>query len=610
MYRRAIAYFRPDAWQIALAQALMAGSIVLGLLWPLPLAILIDRVLASTARDWWAYRAWDAIAGDLSPTGQIVALAAAMLVIRLLSELFRTFQTLLNIRIGYNGLMRVRCDLFQKLQSLSLAYHKSQPQGDAIYRLSYDTLGFQTVLNVLIGIAVNAVTLVAMAAIMVGMNWKLTLVSLAVVPPVYLTIRCYGGLLKRKYAESYEVDSQVTTAIQRSVSSIGLVQAFGREHDEFANFSTTQGNSVRIKMGLHWHEVMYWLVLGLVFAVGACAILGYGGWLAYTGAISAGMLTQFLIYLEKLYDPLNKLSSSGASLQGGLVQVQRVFDVLDRDPVIRDAPDAQPLPRKPRTLRFENVGFEYKAGVPILRDIDVSIAPGQMVAFVGSSGVGKTTLLNLLPRFYDPTTGAMRLDGIDARKIRLADLRTHVALVLQDSVILPTTVAENIAYGRPGATDAQIRAAAEMAGAASFIEKLEHKYETLIHESGSNLSGGQKQRISIARALLTEAPIVVLDEPTSALDPQHEQMITETLRSLKARRTIILVSHRLSTVADCDQIFVMDEGRIVERGTHGELVARRGLYWRMAKHQMKLEDDEESGEETERRRDEVDARGV
>lgn len=596
MYRRSIAYFKPDAWRIAAAQALMGGSIVLGLLWPLPLAILIDRVLTSKTNDWWAYRAWESLAGDLSPARQIMVLAAAMLVIRLLSEVFRTYQTLLNIRIGYNGLMRVRCDLFQKLQSLSLAYHKSQPQGDAIYRLSYDTLGFQTVLNVLIGIAVNAVTLVAMAVIMLGMNWKLTLVSLAVVPPVFFTIRWYGNLLKQKYAESYQVDSQVTTAIQRSVSSIGLVQAFGREHDEFANFADTQGNSIKVKMVLHWHEVMYWLVLGVVFAVGACAILGYGGWLAYTGVISAGMLTQFLIYLEKLYDPLNKLSSSGASLQGGLVQVQRVFEVLDRDPVIRDAPDSRPLPRQPRTLRLERVGFEYRPGVPILRDVDVTITPGQMVAFVGSSGVGKTTLLNLLPRFYDPTTGAMTLDGVDARTVKLADLRRHVALVLQESVILPTTVAENIAYGRPDATDAEIRAAAELAGAAAFIEKLEKGYETPIHESGSNLSGGQKQRISIARALLTEAPIVVLDEPTSALDPQHEQMITETLRTLKARRTIILVSHRLSTVADCDQIFVMDEGRIVERGTHDQLVAARGLYWRMARHQMKLVDDTATGE--------------
>jgi subfamily B ATP-binding cassette protein MsbA len=213
-----------------------------------------------------------------------------------------------------------------------------------------------------------------------------------------------------------------------------------------------------------------------------------------------------------------------------------------------------------------------------------------MAAFVGSSGVGKSTLLNLLPRFYDPTSGAVKLDEFDARKIKIADLRKHIALVLQDSVILPTTVAENIAYGQPSATLAQIKHAAELAGAASFIEAMPQKYQTQISEAGSNLSGGQKQRLSIARALLTEAPIIVLDEPTSALDPQHEQMIVQTLRGLKRQRTIIIVSHRLSTVADCDQIFVMDQGRIVEQGTHQALIERHGLYFDMARHQLKLDD--------------------
>jgi subfamily B ATP-binding cassette protein MsbA len=226
----------------------------------------------------------------------------------------------------------------------------------------------------------------------------------------------------------------------------------------------------------------------------------------------------------------------------------------------------------------------------VLRDVEAVIRPGQMVAFVGSSGVGKTTLLSLLPRFYDPTSGALTLDDIDIRKVKIKDLRAHVALVLQENLILPTTVAENISYGRPTASMAQIAEAARMAGAAPFVEKLPQGYETVVSESGANLSGGQRQRIGIARALLTEAPIMVFDEPTSALDAHHEAMITQTLRDLRRQRTIIVVSHRLSTVMDCDQIFVMDEGRIVERGTHQELIGRGGVYAAMAREQLRIEE--------------------
>jgi subfamily B ATP-binding cassette protein MsbA len=593
-YKRAISYFKPDTGKIILSLVLIGMSTVLGLLWPFPLAILIDSVLGSKQSDDWLYRLFFRLVPSGDKTTQIIALAGAMFALRMLSELLRFVQTLVNIRIGYNGLMRVRCDLFRKLQELSLAYHRSQPQGDAIYRLSYDTLGFQALLNVLVGILVNVVTLVAMAGIMLQMNGRLTLIALAVIPLLAVTIHRYGRILKQRYTQSYEVDSQLTTAIQRSVASIGLVQAFGREHDEYSNFLHTVGRSIAVKLKLHWDEVMYWLILGTIFAVSSALIFGYGGWLVYRGALGVGALTIFLFYLEKLYDPLKALSGSGASLQGGLSQVERVFEVLDRDVIIKDAAGAIDFVRRARTLELEDVSFQYRDDAPVLRNVSVTIPPGQMVAFVGSSGVGKTTLLNLLPRFYDPTNGRLLLDDTDLRTIKLKDLRKHIALVLQEGVVLPTTVAENIAYGQPDASDADIRRAAELAGAHGFIEKLPQKYDTEVTEAGQNLSGGQRQRIAIARALLTEAPILVLDEPTSALDPANEQMITETLRSLKGRRTIIVVSHRLSTVADCDQIFVMDEGCIVEQGGHDELLAQRGIYWRMAKHQLKLHDSVET----------------
>jgi subfamily B ATP-binding cassette protein MsbA len=600
-YLRAIAYFRPDLGKILLALVIIAIMTLSGLLVVYPLSILVDSVFGPHGPT----NAVARVFFHFVPEGkvqQVVVLAVFVLGLRFLQELLSMAHTLLNIQIGYSGLMRVRCDLFRRLQALSLAYHRSQPQGDAIYRLSYDTFGFQTILNTLVQtILVSSITLIFMTAIMLSMNWQLTLLSLSIAPLLFWTTKIYSRILQKKATEAKEVDTLLTTTIQRSAATIGLVQAFNREADEYQKFSSTVQASVSAYLRLHWQEMIFWLFVGNIFGIGGALIFGYGGYLVYRDqyvhmlgdkGFTVGQLSIFLAYVGMLYGPLKNLSGSGAALAGGVAGVKRVFEVMDRDPVIKDAPNAIHLPQQPRVLTLDHIVFEYAAGRPVLKDVSCTIRPGEMVAFVGQSGVGKTTLLNLLPRFYDPVGGALRLDEHDVRNVRVKDVRKHIALVLQESVILPTTVRENIAYGRPDATDAQILAAAEISGAAIFINALPNKYDEMITESGQNLSGGQKQRISIARALLTEAPIIIMDEPTSALDPAHEQHIIETLKRLKGQRTIILVSHRLSTVADCDQIFVMDEGKIVEQGSHDALVRQRGLYFQMAKHQMKLADKE------------------
>lgn len=599
LYVRALGYFRSD-WKLVLTLFLViALSTTLGLLAAWPMAVLVDSVLTTTPRTDAIHRAFLKIIPG-SQLGQIIGLACIGLLIKLSQDGLGTIQSIVSNQINYNGLMRVRCDLYRKLQALNLAYHRSQPQGDAIYRLTSDAYGCQTILGVLIQTVVAAVTLVVMTVILAMRSPSLTLLAFSIAPILAAANVIFAKRFRQQTLECKELDTRFTTAIQRSLACIGLVQAFGREHEEFDRFHGTIRETIQAWWRLNRQQMAYNLIVGATFGIGGAMVFGYGGYLVYRdqfanprpGGMMVGDLMVFTAYLGMLWGPLCNLTGFHASMQNGVAGAQRVFEVLDRDPVITDAPQAVDLPRQPRTLELRDVSFGYdlsQGAKSILRSVSAKIEPGQMVAFVGSSGVGKSTLLNLLPRFYDPLEGSIRLDGMDLRHIRIRSLRQHVALVLQESVILPTSIAENIAYGSPHATEEQIRAAARLAGAASFIEQLPQGYRTEIAEGGGNLSGGQRQRISIARALLTEAPFIIMDEPTSALDPLHEQHVTDALREIKGRRTVIIVSHRLSTVTNCDKIFVMDAGRIVEEGTHAELLARRGLYWRLACSQLKLD---------------------
>jgi ABC-type multidrug transport system fused ATPase/permease subunit len=589
-YIRAWQYFREDLSRIIVAAILVATAALANLAQPFPLAILVDYVIQHKPAQRLPYRMFAAIAPH-NAIGQIAILAGTMLALRLLGEAIGLAQGFYKIRIGYNGILRVRCDLFRQLQRLSLSFHRARAQGDLIYRLSSDTNGFVAAFNVVFGILVNAITLLFMAWFMFAMSWRLALVAVSITPFLFWAIRKYGGVLTHTSVKATQIEAHLATTVHRSVAAVGLVQAFGREDDEYERFRGDVARSSDAWVKMHMQGMVYWGVLGVCFGVGTALILGIGGYLAYQGALEVGFLWVFFQYVTtQLYAPLQALSGSETELRRGLAGMLRVYEVLDIDPEIKDSPDAIALPRQPRVLQLDHVSFAYRADAPVLRDVSVTIHPGEMVAFVGSSGTGKTSLLNLLPRFYDPTDGTVRLDGHDFRKIRLRDLRSHVALVLQESPILSATVGENIAYGNPKASAAQIREAARLGGADIFIDLLPQKFQTQLHEAGQNLSGGQRQRIGIARALATEAPILVLDEPTSALDAENERMIAQTLNNLKGTRTVVLVSHRMSTVADCDRIYMMEEGRVVEQGTHEQLLSRNGPYARMARHQLNQDD--------------------
>lgn len=582
---RAIRYFRDDLHLILLLLSLTACSTALGLLQAWPLAVLVDSALGTPSPDSWMHRLLLAPLPE-DPIRRIVGLGIMALLLRFLHELIAMARRLLTPRIHYNGLLRVRGDLYRKLQGMNLDYHRSRPMSDSLFRLTTDTFGLQAVLTVMINLLVAGITLCVIAGLLVGRNADLTLIALSIAPPLMWVNVIFGRRLREKTRKSRESDSAFTSAVQRAMSAIVLTQAFGREEDEYHRFGTSARRCVRAWFGIHRQEVAYGLSVGVILAVGASLILTYGGMLLHRRQLTPGELMIFMTYLGMIYDPLCQITGCRFNLESGLAGARRVFEVFDRDALVIDSADATPLPLQPRSLILEDVEFQYSADQKILQRISVNIEPGQSVAFIGSSGAGKSTLLNLLLRFYDPTAGTVKLDQYDLRRIRLKDARRHIALVLQDSVILPTTIAENIAYGCPTATREQICEAARMAGATNFIEALPDQYQTALLDSGMNLSGGQRQRIALARALLTKAPILVLDEPTSALDSEHEQIVIETLNSLKTKHTIVLVSHHIGAVMNCDCIYVLDQGMIVEHGSHQELLRQAGIYAAMAKQQL------------------------
>lgn len=586
--RRSLSYFRQDFLTIVALLVLIGASVLLNLLNAWPIAILVDTILSPTASPNWIHQLFLAPFGD-NKVHQTIGIAAFGMLLKILSDTVIMMRTMLNYRIKYNGTLRVRTELYDKLQALSLGWHREQSQGDAIYRLSYDTLGPWGVIDTLIGSTAASVTLTAMIGIMLSRHALLTALALSVTPLLILVNWYFGERIRDRALESKRIDALMTSTMQQTIESIGLIQSFGRETAESRRFQGVVEQSVAASLRLNWQETLFPLVVQIVFALAGGAIFSYGGYLVYRdrflhpvpNGMTTGDLIVFMAYLGQLWDPLGWVLGFTTKIQTFVASCIRVFAIIDEPPAIADQPHPLPLPVCPRTITLSQVSFSYIPEHPVLREIDIEIEPGQMVAFLGPSGTGKSTLLNLLPRFYDPTEGQVLFDGLDLRTLKLSDIRQHIALVNQSSPLFSGTIAENIAYGRADATLQEIQAAAMESGADEFIAMLPQQYETRLGEGGQNLSGGQRQRIAIARALVTQAPILILDEPTSSLDLKHEQWVVETLQRLRRHRTIVLVTHRLETVVDCDRIFVMQDGQIREAGIHTDLMARQGLYWQM-----------------------------
>jgi ATP-binding cassette, subfamily B, bacterial len=540
----------------------------LALLAPVPLKIIVDSVLGG--------RPLPGLLGVVVPEGtppeELLLLAVGMLaVIAVATQLQELATNLLQTWTGERLVMDFRSELFRHVQRLSFAWSDSRGSADSVYRIQYDAASIQYVaIDGLLPFASAAVTVGGMIYVAAQIDPALALVALGVCPLLLIAIGAMRQRLRRGSRELKRLESGSLSLVQATLSSIRVVTAFGQEDRERDRYVDTSTSTLRVRLRLVLAEGQFGLLIGLITAGGTAAALYVGVTHVQAGIITLGELLLVLAYLAQLYSPLTTISRKAARLQNYLASAERAFALLDELPEVEERPGARSLERATGAVEFDHVTFGYGGNRPVLQDVRLVVPAGTRVGIRGTTGVGKTTLVSLLSRFYDPSEGRILLDGVDMADYRLADLRNQFAIVLQEPLLFSTSIAENIAYGRPGATHQEIVAAAEAAGAATFIERLPDGYDTLVGERGMRFSGGERQRISIARAFLKNAPILILDEPTSSVDIKTEAAILGALDDLMRGRTTFMIAHRASTLALCDILVRVDRDRVVavkRRGT-------------------------------------------
>ena len=567
-------------WLPLLAVTLtMLVRIGLDVLKPWPLLFLVDYVLRGKVMPQAVTRLVALLPGPATSDALIGWCVAATVLLFLLSWALGLGNAYANISLGQRMVYDLAADLFSRLQQLSLRFHTSRSVGDNIRRVTADCACVSVIAkDALLPILSAVVSLFIMFGIMWRLSPTLTLLALAVVPCMVGAFQRYAQpMLDRSYQQG-EIEARIYSVVEQALSAMPVVQAFGREPLNNRLLQQANRDSLNATLALTDVQLRFKIFMGLASAAGTAGILWLGTRQALAGEASVGTLLVFLSYLASLYAPVETVMYTSATIQSAAGSAARVWEVLEARQEVADTPGAVALAAVRGHVRFENVTFGYSLNRPVLRQITLDVPPGEVIALVGPSGTGKTTLVSLLPRFFDPWEGRVSLDGRDVREVQLRSLRSHIGLVLQEPFLFPQTIAVNIAYGRPKATLAEIEAAARAARAHDFISRLPRGYDTVIGERGATLSGGERQRLSIARALLKNAPILILDEPTSALDAETEQLLLDALDRLLVGRTTFIIAHRLSTVRRATRIVFLQDGQVAEMGSHDELLARGGLY--------------------------------
>jgi len=584
-----IGLLRPRWKALSLALLAVLGEAGTDVLQPWPLKIVLDYLLQSKQPPAWLALPLRWIGHEKLAVLNFAVLAVA--VIAIVGAISSYLESYLTTSVGQSVMHDLRRTLYHHIHRLSLAEHDEKRTGDLIGRVTTDIEAIQAfITTALLGILSSVLTLVGIIGIMLYLNWRFTLISLAVAPVLFLVVYIFTRRIKKASRAVRKKESELLSIVQEVFSSIRVVKAFAREDYEERRFERQSLENVEIALLARNLKGMLAPIVDIIVATGTCVMLGYGARLVLAGRLTPGGLVLFLFYLGMMYKPMRDLSKMTDTVSKAEVGFDRIREVLETESGMRDLPGARRAARFKGKIGFDKVSFGYNPDQLILKDMSFEIEPGQVAAFVGPTGGGKTTIISLVARFYDPLSGEVKIDGANIRNYTMKSLRQQISFVLQETLLFRAPIWQNIAYGRPEANRKEIIRAAKLANAHEFIDEMPEGYDTMVGERGVTLSGGQRQRIAIARAVIRNTPILVLDEPTSGLDAASEQAVFEALDRLMEGKTCIVIAHHLGTIRRANIIFVVKDNALVERGTHDELLAAGGLYSELYDIQFRKED--------------------